>query len=495
MIESAALRKYVISYFLVHPTSSLGALVNRIAQKIQNHFIKGEIVFIKNKELTGCIVDTTDNGYLVEIYDDNQAVPQKEEVTGENILRKDHTTKNEVMSFLLSVTRDTPLGRVVLGSAIHDLGLFKGQKTHAAADAFPLLAKDEDSVDARGRWAEASEEKAKENEEQEKQRIESQQALIIQVPCDLWSAPGAPYEMNEKILSLYNTLQTFAEFFKLEKFSLDDLVEALFAGEYNSRLVASLHSKLLKSIAHERRKSGKEGLREIVQLAADMVYDNPAMASLVGLIPDVPKKENPGFTRIQWFAGDATSKVWSVYMKSFVYDVVHLYEIRLRTNEFAPWQAMPQEPLGRAADRVLMLLFLVEVCMLGLRFRAYFDAALEQFKEKEKERYQAVSEVKRLKGECLVAELSGQLKEMLGAAQAKLAEIDAKYAPEIVRTMVGSYGELVFLVVGKKLVYLYQAQFFVVKEDSVGALLEILATEKKKDHALAEYIKKFLRMV
>ncbi|KAI5188433.1 hypothetical protein NECID01_0064 [Nematocida sp. AWRm77] len=496
MIESAALRKYVISYFLVHPTSSLCTLVNRIAEKIQNQFIKGEIVFIKNKELTGCIVDTTDKGYLVRVYDDNQAFPQKEEVTKENILRKDHTTKNEVMSFLLSVTRETPLGRVVLGSAVQDLGLFKGQKTNVLADAHvPVPKEEEPGAETKPKWSALSEERIKEAEALEKQRLKEVQSSLLQVPSKAWSAPGAPHSINKNILSLYNSLSTFADFFKLEKFTLDKFVDALFSQEYNEKFVVGIHSKLLKSISHERRKSGKEGLKEIVQVAAEVVYNSPAAEELVGMIHDEPEKENPGFTRIQWFAGDATSKVWQAYMKSFVYDIVHLYDIHVRTNEFAPWKSKPQEPLARAADRILMLLFTVEICMLGLRFRGYFDTVLEEFKEKEKERSQTVSEVKRLKGECMVSEISPPLKEMLDSAEKNLAEIDAEYMPEIVRTNIGTYGEIVFISVERKLFYSYQKEFFTIKEEDVGALLDVLGTEKKKDAALAENIRKFLRLV
>ncbi|OAG29914.1 hypothetical protein NEDG_01461 [Nematocida displodere] len=501
MIESAALRQFVISYFLIHPTRPLCSLVNKITKSIHSKFFKGEIVFLKSKELTGCIVDTTEQGYIVEIYDDNQIVPQKEEVKGSMLLRKDSATKNEVLTFLLGVTRDTPLGRVILGSAVQDLGIFKGQRGSAMVDAIPFGVQHEDlaAIEVKPTWQSASvpDKKTEEAAMAERKRREAMRKSLLELSHTPWTSQSGLFVVNQRILSVFGFLNTFSVFLNVEKVSLESFKTALFAEDYKDRVLVPVYAKLIKAVSHERRKSGKDGLGELVQIAAESVFGNPKLEDLVKALGEPEPSENPaGFTRIQWFVGDPTSKNWGAYMKSFVYDVANLYEIEVHTKEFTPGpQTVSSDPLSRAADRLLFLSFLIEICMVGLRFRSYFDTEIETFKDNETKRQAIIQEIKRIRGEVASTGLTEQTHGPLDAAEKALAEIDAQNTPEVIRTQIGTYSDIVFLMISGDIFYLVNKHFFVLEKASWCALIALLETEAKKNLNLIEQMKRFMRLV
>ncbi|KAI5185715.1 hypothetical protein NEHOM01_1007 [Nematocida homosporus] len=528
MIESTALRKFAISYFLTYPNRPLCTLVDKIAQHIERKFFKGEIVFIKEKELTGCIVESTKTGYLVEIYDDNQPVPQKEEIPKSALMRKDSATKNEVLLFLLNSTRDTPLGRVVLGTAVQDLGLFMGQTV--TGSAVRQIMKPDDMLEGaearKWQFNLSSDKKDKELAAIELQRQEAQKSAILEVPRTIWTLPDADFWLNQRVLAVYGQISTFSAFFKTEPLSLDDFITALFKKEPKDTAMIDMCTKFLKAVGHERRKSGKEGLRDIIQIATEVVYHNPSTQSIVARIKadssvssggvsnsDVATGSNSasssgatasnnatagstgGFTRIQWFAGDASAKTWLSYMKSFVYDIINAYGIKIKTLEFLPGGGGVQNELSQLADRLLILSFLLEICMLGLRFRAYFDAAVDEFKEKEKERAGLLQELRRLKGELLLGRQTDQDNTALNEAEQALAVLNNEYKPELLRASIGFYLDIHFFMIDKRLLYIYHEEVYMIREEHWNDLFTVLGTDKKKDGVILDTMKKYLRLV
>ncbi|KAH9386066.1 uncharacterized protein NEMAJ01_0962 [Nematocida major] len=500
MIESIALRKFAVSYFLVHPTKPLCNLVNRITTTIRNRFFKGEIVFLKSKELTGRIVETTKTGYIVEIYDDSPS-PQKEEVKAENLLRKDSATKNEVLGFILSVTRDTPLGRIVANNIIQELGVFKGQKPLKSMDKQGSMYKaDEPFVQPEKKEVcqapdPLAEEKERALEELEEKRVEDISKEILKIPAEKWQSPINTYEANRRILSVYASLSAFSDFLKVKAFTLDDFVGALFCPEKTTRILVEVYSKLLKAISHERRKTGKEGLRDMIQVASNITYDNPALPALGNMMEVSEMKEDTGFTRVQWFAGDATSKTLQSYMKSFVYDVLTVYSIKVGTNEFMPGCEKVQSPESLAIDRLLMLSFLMETVVLGMRFRGYYDTAVNEYKDKEKERVPVAHELKRLHGEALVTESAQDMKTVIEKTEKTLKGYNNACKPEIIRSKIYKYADITFLYIGGRLFYEHKKAFYMIDEANWSGFIALFNPDKRKDGGLVENVKKFLRVI
>lgn len=500
MIESAALRKFALSYFLMHPTCPLIFLVSRIARKIQEKFFEREIVFIKDKELTGCILQCKPEGYLVEIYDDNQAVPQKEIMPRESLLRKDSATKNEVLHFLMSVTKETPLGRIILGNVMQEMGMLSKSRTPPEETERKRNANsinNENNSDAKSKWrGQVIERRNKEAEEEEERREEEIEKKVLDVQRKEWYILNGQFSINKHILSVYSTIHVFSAFFRIENISLNTFTDVLLGKEGSEVFAAELFSKLLKSVSHERRKSSKEGLKEIIQVAIKTIYENPLYNPLIEKIEDVELVEEPEFTRIQWFVGDATQKTWRVYMRSFIYDIVYTHKIRIKTVEFLPQIKTPivQEQESKIADRVLMLSFLLEICMIGIRFRVYLDNAIETLKIKEKERQSLVTEIKKLKDDLSVANIAEKV-GLLKKTEKELSEIDAEYAPEILRSVIGRYRDIIFLMIGKTLFYYYKNEIFQIDRPDWSTLLSLFAEDKKKDASLLDSLKRYMRLV
>ncbi|EIJ88265.1 hypothetical protein NEPAR06_0329 [Nematocida parisii] len=501
MIESIALRKFAVSYFLVHPTKPLCNLVNRITTTIKNRFFIGEVVFIKNKELTGQIVKITKKGYIVEIHDDETgSTPQREEILAQDLLRKDSATKNEVLLFILSITKDTPLGRIVANNIIQELGIFKGQK--------PIIkqvekATEQPKVD-KNAWLtppnqEKEKEKLKELSEIEEARVQKKTDQILSIYSEKWEHSSiSTHKLYKKVISLYNGLNIFCEFLKTKEMSLEEFISAVFAEKDTPRLV-DIFSKLLKAISHERRKSGKEGLKDMLHIASNMIYESEHMKEVLDMITIAGEKKETGFNRIQWFAGDAAQKTWLAYIKSFVYDIMNIYDIKVKTNEFMPYTPTKAEKTEKvieslAVDRLLMISFMFETIILGVRFRTYYDTLLEEYKEKERERLSLVQEVKRLKGEVLVNEGADEVKEQIEEAEKKLEELNTECKPEAIRSGISKYGDINFILVDGKLVYEYNEAFFIIQEDKWESFISLFDMDKKKDLQFVETVKRYLRI-
>lgn len=531
MIESTALRQYVVTHFLLHPAKPLCRLVNSIARKIKKKFFKGEMVFVKSKELAGRIVDSTEKGYLVEIYDDNQSQPQREEVAPDEILRKDSATKNEVLRFLLSVTRDTPLGRMIISPNVQDLCIFKGQKS-VPGEPRIILSRDEEEVKQEPRQK-SPHSPEKSTGRVEAARREAQRDKILQLPRKEWGIRGAMPEINRRALAVYSFVSIFGEYLKLEPLTLSQFVSSLSSESYNDKTVVLIHSKLLKAIAHERRKSGKEGLGDLIEMASEAVYRNRSVQSLVQMVagPEYGREKSlPPFTRIQWFMGDASAKTWLAYVRSFLYDVGHLYELDIPTREFRASSSPPKSPgaetptpnitgnansnageerekekaneqlqspelasMPAVADRLLVLSFLIEVCVIGIRFRTYFDSLLDTLKEKERERSAALMELRRLRGELIIDPESERLKEETKQAEENLLEIEKEYVPEIYRAEISTYVDVKFFLIEEQLLYEHDRKFYFLPREAQPQLFAMLETGKKYDikhrDALIRYLK------
>ncbi|KAI5161751.1 hypothetical protein NEAUS03_1738 [Nematocida ausubeli] len=498
MIESIALRKFAVSYFLVHPTKPLCNLVNRITTTIKNRFFVGEVVFLKNKELTGQIVQITKKGYIVEIYDDETgSTPQQEEVTSQDLLRKDSATKNEVLMFILSITKDTPLGRIVANNIIQDLGIFKGQKPSAKPTKKAIeVPKQEKPVWVNLSTQEKEKEKLKELSELEQIRLQSKVDQVLSMQNEKLTHPMiTTHKLYKKVISVYNGLNIFSDFLKIKDMTLSEFIYALFAEKDTPRLV-DIFSKLLKAVSHERRKSGKEGLKDMLHIASNVTYASEPMQEILNMVAVTPGKDT-GFTRIQWFAGDATQKNWQIYIKSFVYDIMSIYDITVKSNEFMPYTAVNNEQSIKSVgvDRLLMIMFLFETIILGIRFRTHYDALMEEYKEKDRERVLLAQELRRLKGEVLVNEEAEEVKRLIEDVEKKLLKFNADCRPEIVRSTISKYGPICFLVVGRELLYEYKEEFFSIKKDMLNSFISIFDSDKKKDAQFIDTIKKYLKVI
>lgn len=649
MIESIAIRQYIISYFIKHPTKPLIEQVNHISSILGGRFVRGEIVFIKTRELTGKVVDSTASHYLIEVYDDNNEKPVREQVGGSDLMRKDRVTKNEVMSFILSVTEDTPFGRVLANNVIQDLASKKfahappRRRSRASEWEYqaPLAEEGREPVGpeymARARPGQKYPERQKRAAEEEAygrpggrggaerardevvpafnmqaprgdllrqkelekkgelerkkmlETVEKQKAAILSVPKRDWKNRGMSASLKLQVLSTYTFLSTFSEFFKIDLFDLDDFVDALVAPVYHSRLACGIHSKILKAIAHERRKSGKDGLGDLIASAVSFVYENPGNRSMLKCIEkgdvyyeyfreDAPrldgdaKASSAKFTRVQWFNGDATMRNWQQYVKSFVHDVAHVYHMKsaVMTNEFdykamrirsdkgaakskapeangkngvlegsgAEASAPGAREVSLLTDRVFFLSFLVEICVSGTRFKAYFDSEVERLKEAERTRGDCMAQIKRIKAEISAlaqdshagaavgrkeeseeapAEIADTVKspgltkaatgaeeaapmqgllEQLKKAESKIAEINEDYHPMILRSSIGSYGGIMFYFVNESVFYCGKdGDFFIIEKKDVPQLLEKIHAKTKSDAVFEHNLRRLLKVL
>jgi Domain of unknown function (DUF5097) len=544
MIEAIAIRQYIVSHFIKHPAKSIIEQVNQISRFLGNTFIKGEVVFVKGRQAAGKIVEAGHDGYKVRVHDEREGEVCVE-VAGEEITRRDGVGKNEILSFILSVTQETPFGRVLAHNVIRNLGAacikrepqwleeWEGQKrVRGEAEE---VGREEDQADA---YAESRGGKRERREEEKKKELLAKQtAEIMEIEKREWEVEGASFEECSLILSLVAFLSTFSEFFKLDSFKPEEFVDGLLSLEYHNRAICSIHSKVIKAISHERRKSGKEGLADVIDLAASFVYGNGENSDLVKRIeegrreyyeevsPDGRKERKNRFTRIQWFNGEGSMKSWVLYPKSFFYDIIHLYELKgVVTNEF-DYRVQLKEGVSSEcrgallADRILFLHFLTEVCLCGTRFKLFFDRAFEEMREVERKRHEHLVRISRIKME-IVQETEGssekredssrvqegrthealeiseehrsnktvqKLLKELKQEGAALKEANARYSPEIVRGHVGTFGSVSFYLVKNQLFLEESKKFYWVGQKQWGTLLEkIHSLSRTKSNAQFE---------
>lgn len=126
MIESPAIKRFIVLHFLENPTDTILDMVRSIYSHLKSKFVEDEMVFVKSRGIHAKVQGSMGDTYILKILAEHEIEPV--EVSSDDIMRKDHLTKSCILKFLEDITKDSPFGRVLRKNILHDMSVFGKDK-------------------------------------------------------------------------------------------------------------------------------------------------------------------------------------------------------------------------------------------------------------------------------------------------------------------------------------------------------------------------------
>lgn len=126
MIESPAIKRFIVLHFLENPTDTVFDMVRSIHSHLKSKFVADEIVFVKSRGIHAKVQGSMGDTYVLKIPAEHEI--DTVEASFDDMLRKDHLTKSCILKFLEDITKDSPFGRVLRKNILHDMSVLSKEK-------------------------------------------------------------------------------------------------------------------------------------------------------------------------------------------------------------------------------------------------------------------------------------------------------------------------------------------------------------------------------
>ncbi|KCZ82452.1 hypothetical protein H312_00110 [Anncaliia algerae PRA339] len=115
MVDSYALKKYIIRYYLDHSISPIEETANKLSVILQKCFVPHELVIIKATKQVGKVVTASKENYMVEV---DGSIEKK---SADEIMRKEGVGAELIRKFLEANTKISPFGRVLRKNVLQQI--------------------------------------------------------------------------------------------------------------------------------------------------------------------------------------------------------------------------------------------------------------------------------------------------------------------------------------------------------------------------------------
>eukprot|EP00866_Antonospora_locustae_P000918 jgi/Antlo1/918/2434 len=144
MIESPAIKRFIVLHFLENPTDTVFDMVRSIHSHLKSKFVADEIVFVKSRGIYAKVQGSVGDTYILKILAKHEI--DSVEVSSGDIMRKDHLTKSCILKFLENITKDSPFGRVLRKNVLQDMSVFTKQRENGTRTSRGRRKQSKDTV-------------------------------------------------------------------------------------------------------------------------------------------------------------------------------------------------------------------------------------------------------------------------------------------------------------------------------------------------------------
>ncbi|KAF7679711.1 hypothetical protein TCON_2490 [Astathelohania contejeani] len=471
MLESNPIKKYIVRYFLENSSQPLTKIVNHLVGILSNSFILDEIVFVKNRELTGKILDVTKTGYMVGIFSDSAMETDFVQTSG--LMRRDQITKNEVMTFLQSVTRDTPLGRELVVNVLSDIKIplrtqrnSSNHKHIQERDYMSGLRKHTENI----RFVKTNEGTVN----VKKQKLDQTFEELLE------EFNGEKLEVeDETIIRIHGFFSLFGRQFKIPEFSMKELINALHEPEYNSKIISNIHVSLLSILSQERKAINKTDFKNIIEFATNK-YGKVENGSSV-------KKEN----KLPWYECKAKKMEWKTYVKAFLNDIANTYNIEYFNGLI--FSNRKKENIN-LKERLNLIDFLLECCIGCSVFKSIVDSFIEKGKKIEKEKYNTTLLLRKKRSELkeILEKENSNIKKIndeINKLDKKINDLDKMLFSYSTKLNLGQMHQIPFLLIDNKICYKFGGAFRILKSEELERILKQIKPKCKDEAVFLNHLK------
>ncbi|AFM98948.2 hypothetical protein EHEL_090530 [Encephalitozoon hellem ATCC 50504] len=294
MIESSAIKKFIINYFIEHSQEDIDKMAGSIHSYILKGFLMNELVCNMKSGKYGRISKVGGGRYTMMIQSDNGE--HEESCYFSDLARKDDVSASGIKGYLLGITMETPFGRVLKENAFRSIkdstevvrckvpqNQCHGAMRSSSKDSLRPLDREkrqemvpcseggENQNKLSKMWDGGSKAmEARNNRVSERPDI----GLILNMgDGQMLRIPGFGSSEVELMIKIFGVLMNFRSFFGIERIGVKGLGDAIIDPLYESDIISRTHENLIEMLNAEINSIGMdvfiENSRPCMMLASE----------------------------------------------------------------------------------------------------------------------------------------------------------------------------------------------------------------------------------
>lgn len=264
MIESSIIKRLIVKTFMQNSDADICRVAKKVMDLLLTRFMQNEHVLVPSRNLDGKICERTGSIYKI-------ATPEAvAEVPFEEIVRKSKVDFCDVCYFLECITMVTPLGRIVIENVFDRI---------TQPEFGRRVIPDQLNIPSRGS-PNCSQVPGRHTSQNAEIGLSATQSLRPSSQPERprldfstlrpYSLPGVDEKDLVSIIRIYIFFSTFGENLKVEKFTIEEMADAIRNPEYSSSIIFRIHTSLIEMIEKDAKAQGPRFLGELAVLVEDL---------------------------------------------------------------------------------------------------------------------------------------------------------------------------------------------------------------------------------
>ncbi|AFN83712.1 hypothetical protein EROM_090960 [Encephalitozoon romaleae SJ-2008] len=394
MIESFAIKKFIINYFIEHSQEDIDKMVLNIHRHLLRGFLMNEVVYNMKSGEYGRISRVGGARYGVVIQSKDGG--HEKDCHFSDLARRDEVSASGVKGYLLGITMETPFGRVLkenaFGSIKDSSGVMKCKvpQNQCYEGTRPLRdsQKSLDREKTQGMWPSAEnagDRGAMERQDDKANAVEVEKnGLTEDIDIDsilklrddqILRIPGLERPDIESTMKILGVLVGFRSFFDIERIDVKELAGVIIDPLYESDIVCKTHERLIEMLK-----------AEIDNIGMDVFIENskPCIALVFECVCSSKDKKQDDLESIEEPRQVLEKKQWKADLEKFIKETSSQAGIDI--SHIVPCIFAKDRPLSKEEirSRLVLLELLLNMFFTTEPFREVVSEKMETSKELER---------------------------------------------------------------------------------------------------------------
>lgn len=396
MIESSAIKKFIINYFIEHSQEDIDKMIVSIHNHLLRGFLMNEMVYNMKSGEYGRISRVGGARYGVVIQSKDGV--HEEDCHFSDLARRDEVSVSGVKGYLLGITIETPFGRVLkenaFGSIKDSAGVMKCKipQNQCCGGIQPSRDSQKSLDREKGQGIKPHAESAgsggvveRRDDKTNAMEVEKN-GLIEDIDVDsilklrddqILRIPGLESSDVESMMKILGVLASFRSFFDIERIDVKELAEAVIDPLYESDIVCKTHERLIEMLK-----------AEINNMGMDVFIENSKSCMVLAsecVCPSKDKRQN-GLESIEEPHQVLGKKQWKVDLEKFIKETSDQSGIDISHIVICIFAKDRPLSKGEIRGRLVLLELLLNMFFTTEPFREVVSEKMEASKELERKK-------------------------------------------------------------------------------------------------------------
>lgn len=277
MIESNIIKRFIVKSFMQNNELEISKIADIVMETLSSRFLLNESVYVDG-DVSGKISKCSRTIYKIIINN------EETDVEFENIKRKMPVEHKDVCQFLECITKVTSLGRIVIENVFQKInepgfgtpGYVEQPKTQpevklqSFSRSVPLRQKEQVHAKKASPVAESIVKPPKTVEA----KVYSKPQTVELENLKKFTILEIKNEQMTKFMKIYLFFNTFSDYFSIEKFTFEEMVEAIKDADYSSKIIFLMHKILVEIIEKDLKGHGPKLISDLNLIFNFLPYYN-----------------------------------------------------------------------------------------------------------------------------------------------------------------------------------------------------------------------------